>query len=79
MTDLDPAVHDLTAGEHREALTLILAELRDLPNDGGEELYRRLGALRAQVETLAGESRYGLPPIYGLRGLRRSQAEGAGE
>jgi hypothetical protein len=79
MTDLDPAVHDLTAGECREALTLILAELRDLPKDGGLELYLRLGALRAHVETLAGESRYGIPPIYGLRGLRRSQAEGAND
>jgi hypothetical protein len=40
-------------------------------------LYRRIGRLSAQVETMADLSPHGTPPIYGLRGLLARRAQGA--
>jgi hypothetical protein len=71
--DYEEAVMDqLTAEQYREALRLVLLELdsfnhETLASPGGWE---RFGKLRAHLATLAGQSPYGTPPVYGLRALR---------
>ena len=62
----------LTTKEYREALALVLAELRELPTDALEKA-ERLGRLQSYVATIVGEGRYGLDPINGLAALRRDR------
>lgn len=77
---LDPATRDLlTTAEYREALVLVLAELRDLPGDPLDKA-QRLGRLESYLATITGQRQPGMEPIYmepiyGLRALRRDQSE----
>jgi hypothetical protein len=68
----------LTAGEYREALILLLAELEDLHTREPLEVAERLGRLQADVRTIAGLDVYGTEPIYGLRVLRRRRERPSG-
>ena len=64
----------LTAAELREALRLVLGELRALPRDRYAKA-ERLGRLQAHIETVVGDSPHGTEPIYGLHALRQDQEE----
>jgi hypothetical protein len=68
------AAKPLTAAELREALRLVLAELRALPRDRYAKA-ERLGRLQAHIETIVGASPHGTEPVYGLHGLRHDQEE----
>lgn len=72
-------MEELTKTDLREALVLVLAELRDLPPFHRQpmEAAERVGELQGHIQTLMGNSPYGTEPIYGLRALRRRQSERA--
>ncbi len=70
------AEEPLTAAELREALRLVLAELRALPRDRYAKA-ERLGRLQAHVQTVVGDSPHGTEPIYGLHALRQDQQQAA--
>jgi hypothetical protein len=65
----------LTAAEYREALTLLLGELRNLPHDPLDKA-EQLGRLQGHLQTLIGDSPYSTPPISALR-VMRGQRKGA--
>jgi hypothetical protein len=66
---------ELSAVELREALVLVLAELRALPRDRYAKA-ERLGRLQGHIETIVGDSPHGTEPIYGLAVLRQDQEGG---
>ena len=62
----------LTAAELREALTLVLAELENLPTDAMDKA-ERLGRLQAHLATITDDRNP--DAISGLRALRKGREE----